>query len=110
MISDKDFVELCESGTLGEITQALAAGANPNARDAHGCTALMRAASESNAAVVAALLDAGADKSLKDNDGHDALWHAHESIRDGVRQQRITDPAEREAEEREIIRLLEAEP
>ena len=41
-----------------------------------GVTALMAAASGGHAAVVEALLAAGANPKRKDADGHDALWHA----------------------------------
>lgn len=169
-LSDKDFVILCRKGSLEEITQALANGANPNAEfgrdetalktaaamnslavvralldagadvnagtedgwtalmyaarrndlsmvqallDAGaevnarsgwgGCTALMDAASRGSAAVVVALLDAGADARFKDSENHDALWHA----RDALQKNGGEAPAEREAELRKIIWLLE---
>ena len=46
------------------------------ARTKNGGTALMEAASGGNAEAIRALLSAGANPTLKDKKGHDALWHA----------------------------------
>ena len=54
--------EAAESGTASEVKAALAAGANPAARDAYDNTPLHLAASDnSNPSVIAALIEAGAD-------------------------------------------------
>ncbi|MBR5998086.1 MAG: ankyrin repeat domain-containing protein [Deltaproteobacteria bacterium] len=85
----------------GETIRALlAAGSEVNARNGEGKTALMRAAAYNNLDVVHMLLDAGADKSLEDNDGHNALWHAQESVRAGYR-------SEGQEEGPKIVRLLQ---
>ncbi|MBR5346240.1 MAG: ankyrin repeat domain-containing protein, partial [Deltaproteobacteria bacterium] len=69
----------------GTVRALLAAGSEVDARNDEGRTPLMRAAAYNNLDVVHMLLDAGADKSLEDNDGHNALWHAQESVRAGYR-------------------------
>ena len=63
---------------IESVEALLAAGADVNAQNQEGETALMRAVQWSNAApeIVAALLKAGADRSIRDKAGHDALWHA----------------------------------
>jgi uncharacterized protein len=48
-------------GDAAEARRLLAAGADPNARDRHGQTALMLAAHRGHAALVNVLVDAGAD-------------------------------------------------
>ncbi len=54
--------EAAESGTASEVKAALAAGANPAARDAYDNTPLHLAASDnSNPSVIAALIEGGAD-------------------------------------------------
>jgi ankyrin repeat protein len=63
-MSDADFVELCRSGTPGQIQAALKAGANANARSSNydAWTPLTRAASENeNPEVISILVKAGAD-------------------------------------------------
>ena len=90
-----------ENNRHGETIRALlAAGSEVNARNGEGKTALMRAAAYNSLDVVRMLLEAGADKSLKDNDNHDALWHAQESVRVGYR-------SEGREEEPKIVRLLQ---
>lgn len=54
------------------MTVLLAAGADPNARDAEGSTPLHMAAYASKAQNVQQLLEAGADPLLKNNGGRDA--------------------------------------
>ena len=76
MISDEDFIELCASGTPEEVTQALTNGADPNARDVHGFTALMQAAEKNSQPVVRALLAAGARVNDQDSIGWTPLMWA----------------------------------
>lgn len=60
----------------GVIRVLLSAGADVNAANPSGLTPLMCAAGKSNAEALKVLLSAGADTTLKDREGHDALWHA----------------------------------
>jgi hypothetical protein len=54
----------------------LTAGANPNAVDRSGVTALMCAAAQQRDQVVQALLDSGADPFVEDTAHHTAFWHS----------------------------------
>ncbi|MBO7410369.1 MAG: ankyrin repeat domain-containing protein, partial [Ottowia sp.] len=85
---DAEFIALCASGTAEQVKQALAGGANPNARmngaDDDGTTALIAAAQTGSAETVATLLAAGADKNVQDKRGYDALWYANKSAQYGV--------------------------
>jgi ankyrin repeat protein len=56
--------------------QLIKAGANPNARNTSGKTALMAAASYGNRAMIKPLIDRGADPNIQDNDGRTALMAA----------------------------------
>jgi ankyrin repeat protein len=60
------------NGTAGVFDALLEAGAKIDARDASGMTALMYAAGTNTPQIVALLLDAGADPSLKAGDGSTA--------------------------------------
>ena len=59
-MSDEEFFKLCEQGTAEQVKQALADGANPNAKDGDA-TVLEWAALNDNLPAVQALLDAGAN-------------------------------------------------
>ena len=54
-----------QAGNVGGFKAALAAGANVNARDARGWTALLHAAKEGRSQIIELLMKAGADPSLK---------------------------------------------
>ncbi len=64
---------IAESGHVDELTQVFANGAHVNARNKHGMTALMKAASRGQARMVRALLSRGADPNLARNDKFTAL-------------------------------------
>ena len=73
---DEYFIELCKFGNVGEVEEAIKEGANINAKDNYGATALMEAANEGNTAIVKLLLKHGADVNAEDNYGTTALWNA----------------------------------
>jgi hypothetical protein len=75
-MSDGDFIKLCESGSLAEIQAAIKNGADANAKDEYGATALMAAAFEGNPEAISALLNNGADVNAKDGFGRTALMWA----------------------------------
>ncbi len=72
------------AGNIDGLNAALAAGADPNARDARGRTALMHAADKGYTLLVGPLLAAGADPNLRAPDGATALFmaaaHGHSEI------------------------------
>lgn len=75
---------LVAEGDIDGLKAALAAGANANARDARGWSALMHAANKGYVLMVAALLKAGASVNLRAPDGATALFvaalHRHSEI------------------------------
>ncbi|MBQ6112959.1 MAG: ankyrin repeat domain-containing protein [Synergistaceae bacterium] len=71
-----NFIDFCRKGNGQAITKALGFGADVNAKDNKGWTALMEAAYEGHAEVVKILLDAGADANAKDKYGNPALIKA----------------------------------
>ena len=100
-----------ESADLPVLRLLLAAGADVNAQNGDGATPLMLAAGENTLPVVEALLAAGADKGRKDKSGRDALAHARESAKEGLRNRvwmkRGKDLAQRPAEDKKIVELLQ---
>ncbi len=66
-------IEAGEKGETSKIEALLAAGAEVDARDVMGVTALMHASAEGHTQSVKALLDAGADVDAHANDGLTAL-------------------------------------
>ena len=76
-MSGSDFQKLCVEGSLQEINEAIKNGADVNAKDSSGRTALMYVTGENeNAEVTDALLKAGAGVNVKDSDGRTALIYA----------------------------------
>ncbi len=76
-VDDGDFLRLCRSGSVQEIQKALQEGANPNAKDSNGMTALMWAAwFNRDPETVSILLGAGAETATKDDEGNTALDYA----------------------------------
>ena len=76
-MSDDDFIELCYTGTAQQVEEAIKAGANVNAKDKHGRTALMQAViNTKNPEVITELIKAGADVNAKSNTGVTALMRA----------------------------------
>ena len=64
------------AGDAAAVRQWLARGANPNQRDAKEQTPLMLAADRGDGAIVRLLVDAGADRRLRDPQGLSAADHA----------------------------------
>ena len=72
------FIKLCRTGTPEAVAAALRSGADVNARDKRGITALMWAACNSNPEVVEVLLEAGANVDARCEDSVTALMVAIE--------------------------------
>ncbi len=78
-VPDDAFLALCRTGTVEEVREAFASGANIHARDSElGGTALMwAAAGNPNPEVIKTLLEKGADINARDKAGGQALiWAA----------------------------------
>src|SRR6476469_3337839 len=78
-IAAADGSSLLTAASKGDLPAVKAmpdSGANPNARDEDGITALMYAARKDKADIVTALLNKGADINAKDNGGWTALMFA----------------------------------
>ena len=76
-ISDKEFLNLCQGSSAQKIIAAIDNGANVNAKDNKGRTALMAAAARNkNPEVVNALLRTGADVNAKNDGSWTALMYA----------------------------------
>jgi ankyrin repeat protein len=73
LAAGQDLVGAARAGDSAAVASLLASGADVNARDREGSTALMFAAMRGDAKMVQALLDAGADPNLKDANGETAL-------------------------------------
>ena len=71
-------------------------GADVNAKDQNGNTALLVAAEHANVETITSLLKAGADVYAKDKEGHDVLWHLNQSSHSAqTKKQQITDLLEK---------------
>ena len=75
-ISDDDFLALVQEGSASKVVEAIRRGANVNAKNEYGATALMAAAVNGHTEIVNALIKAGADVNTKDSDGETALMQA----------------------------------
>ena len=71
--------EAAESGTASEVKAALAAGADPGARDEDGWTPLHRTAVRNNPSVIKALIEGGEDPGARDYDGFTPFDYAQEN-------------------------------
>lgn len=69
----RELWRVAESGEVDDLVRIFSSGALINARNKHGITALMRAASNGHARMVRALLERGADPNLARNDKFTAL-------------------------------------
>lgn len=73
-ISDEEFLFICESGSGREVAHAIhSEGANVNAKDENGKTALMYAVQNANFEAIEVLLKAGANTKRKDKSGKTAF-------------------------------------
>lgn len=83
-------IQAARLGDLAEVRQLLDEGADINAADKAGKTALMHASEKGQSTSVVLLLDRGALFELEDNQGHTALDYAnrnrHEDTADILRQ------------------------
>lgn len=72
-MNNYDFILLCQNGTADEVRVAINSGADPNARQNFGRTALLAACNANNTEVVKILLNSGAEPNAKDDEGWTAL-------------------------------------
>jgi len=70
---DENLLDVVKAGNATQVKQCLSSGADANARDGEGSTALMLAAYSGNLGAVEALLAAGADVNETDERGWTAL-------------------------------------
>lgn len=91
------------ANTAAKVKLLLAKGAEIDAQDEYGKTALMLAASSGNAAVVGALLDGGASVNLIDNKGLTALLYSLDDENMAHGEERKTLPARRMEAARRIL-------
>jgi len=85
-LSPAGFYSLCKTGTPDQISAAIKAGANVNARNSQGNTPLFAAAQfNPQAGAITALIAGGANVNARDNNGQTALdlatsVHAPDSV------------------------------
>lgn len=75
----QDLIDAAYEGNTETVKILLANGADVNAKDDEGRTALMTVAGEGHTGVAKTLLDHGADINTKDKDGKTALFLAEKS-------------------------------
>ena len=76
-MSDEVFIELCETGSLQQIVDAIEDGANVHARDTRNRTPITTAARNNpNPAVITTLIKAGADVETEDGRMTPLMWAA----------------------------------
>src|SRR5206468_12359179 len=73
---DSSLLDIIHQGDTGALKAALASGADPNAKDDSGATALMHAAAYASVADVRMLLDAGSQVNASNAFGSTALMWA----------------------------------
>ena len=73
LLHSQQIIKAVEDNNATEVTRLIQAGANVNARDSIGYTALMWAAHYDAVDAAKALIEAGADMNAKDNNGYTAL-------------------------------------
>jgi ankyrin repeat protein len=76
MVANKKVFKAISRGRVSEVRSILAAGANPNMRNAIRETPLMLACKNANSVIARLLLDAGARLDDRDKDGNTPLMHA----------------------------------
>jgi hypothetical protein len=76
---DKDLRKAAEKGDVAKVHELLAKGADVNAKDENGVTALMIGAEKGHAEIVQGLLEAGADVKAQDNHGATAAMLAEKN-------------------------------
>lgn len=74
---DKKLISACVSGRTDEAMDALGKGADPDARNREGKTALMMAAIENFHEIGRLLIESGADPSAVDGSGFTALSYSN---------------------------------
>jgi ankyrin repeat protein len=74
--ANSQLCEACRNNKLPEVREALAKGADVNARDENGSAAIMLAAFDGHTEIVRLLLEHGADVNALDSSGRTALMYA----------------------------------
>jgi hypothetical protein len=72
VVNQKVFFNAVESGDYDEVKRLVEAGADVNAKDNYGYTALMLATQQGHTEVIKLLIEAGADVGARDNQGRTA--------------------------------------
>ena len=72
-VKPETFFQSVESGDFAEVKRLIEAGADVNAQENDGSTALMWASLEGHAGITRLLIEAGADVNAQDNYGYIAL-------------------------------------
>ncbi|MDR2842329.1 MAG: ankyrin repeat domain-containing protein [Spirochaetaceae bacterium] len=102
------FFEICADGTAAEVLSAIAEGADVNADDDEGITALMYALKNDNRETANALLEAGADVNAADEDGITVLMYAAFFSSDAATVSKLLDAADinaRDDSEKTVLML-----